>query len=249
MPGFHIHISASTVLGIGYGGLGFVAYGVPPSTAALSTVLCSVSGMLPDLDSGPGRPLHESVCFAAAAIPMMMADRFKHMGWDHESIILAGAVLYLLIRFGLGHLLKKCTVHRGIFHSLPVALIFAEIGFLVCTTGNLDMRYYKAGAIVLGFMSHLILDEIWSVDFKHAKLKSSFGTAIKLWAPCRWATAVAYTIMIITTLLTLNDPIWSTASVGEQELHTVASRVVGGFEQETARIQKSEQKPADPTLR
>ena len=102
MPGFKIHISASTTLGIVYGGIGFAVFDVPPPTAALATVLCSVSGMLPDLDSGPGRPLHESVCFAAAAIPMMMADRFKHLGWDHESMILAGAMIYLFIRFGLG---------------------------------------------------------------------------------------------------------------------------------------------------
>ena len=121
------------------------------------------------------------------------------------------------------------------------SLIFAELGFLVCTTGNLDMRYYKAGAIVMGFMSHLILDEIWSVDFRHMKLKSSFGTAVKFWAPCRWATAVAYSIVIVTTLLALNDPIWSTASVEERELHAVAQRVVGGFEQEATRIQKVEQ--------
>ena len=249
MPGFHIHISASTVLGVAYGGIGCALFDVPPTTAALSTVLCSVSGMLPDLDSGPGRPLHESVCFAAAAIPMMMADRFKQMGWDHESMILGGALIYLFIRFVLGEMLKKCTVHRGIFHSLPVALIFAEVGFLVCTTGTLDMRYYKAGAIVLGFMSHLILDEIWSVDFRHWKLKSSFGTAVKLWAPCHWATAVAYSLMIITTLMALNDPIWGTASLQEQELHAAAQRVVGDFQHEAARVDTTKQPNAEPVRR
>ena len=64
MPGFKIHISASTVLGIGYG-----AAAVHRSTTCRlrprrwPRLLCSVSGMLPDLDSGPGRPLHESVAF------------------------------------------------------------------------------------------------------------------------------------------------------------------------------------------
>ena len=58
-------------------------------------------------------------------------------------------------------------MHRGIFHSLPVALIFCEIAFLVCTAGDLNLRYFKAGAIAIGFMSHLILDEIWSIDFRH----------------------------------------------------------------------------------
>ena len=112
----------------------------------LAATLCSVAGMLPDLDSGPGRPLHESICFAAAALPMFMVDRFRHWGWTHESMILAAAAIYLGVRFGLGHVLKKWCVHRGIFHSFPMALIFTELAFLVCTTGDLKMRYFKAGA-------------------------------------------------------------------------------------------------------
>src|SRR5580698_10156698 len=151
MPGFKIHITASSILGVGYGAGALLFYDVPAPTAALATTLCSVSGMLPDLDSGPGRPMHESIAAAAAAIPMMLVDRMRAWGWTHESMILAGAGVYLFIRFGIGHMLKHWTVHRGIFHSFPVALIFTELGFLVCTTGDLKMRYFKAGAISIGF--------------------------------------------------------------------------------------------------
>ena len=69
MPGFKIHISASTTIGIAYGGGAFLLYHQPLETCLLATGLCSVSGMLPDLDSGPGRPLRESVTFAAAVVP------------------------------------------------------------------------------------------------------------------------------------------------------------------------------------
>src|SRR5204863_544002 len=110
-----VHMTASTALGLGYGAVGAMLYDIPLSTCALASTLCSVSGMLPDLDSGPGRPLHESIGFAAAAIPIAMADRFQHLGWTHESIILAGAAIYLFIRFVLYNLLKHWTVHRGIF--------------------------------------------------------------------------------------------------------------------------------------
>ena len=229
MPGFKIHITASTILGVGYGVGGALFYDVPLPTAALATTLCSVSGMLPDLDSGPGRPMHESICFAAAAVPMAMADRFRHMGWTHETIILLGAATYLFIRFVLYNMLKHMTVHRGIFHSFPVMFIFAQLAFLICSTGDLTMRYYKAGAIVVGFFSHLLLDEIWSIDFRHFRLKSSFGTAIKFWADSRWATCVAYLILAVTTLATLYDPIWATAGSEEQELHNVASRLIDSW--------------------
>src|SRR5579883_2681740 len=129
MPGFKVHITASTALGIGYGVGAALWYDVPWPTCALATTLCSVSGMLPDLDSGPGKPMHESICFAAAAVPMMLADRFRHLGWTHESIILCGAITYLFIRFVLYNLLKHLCVHRGIFHSFPVMFVFAEVAF------------------------------------------------------------------------------------------------------------------------
>ncbi|HEX3871590.1 MAG TPA: metal-dependent hydrolase [Pirellulales bacterium] len=229
MPGFKIHITASTSLGIAYGAGAAILYDVPLPTCALAATLCGVSGMLPDLDSGPGKPMHESVSFAAAALPMMMVDRFRHWGWTHESMILAGAAIYLFIRFVLYKGLKHWCVHRGIFHSIPVALIFIEIAFLVCTSGDITMRYYKAAAVAIGFMSHLILDEIWSIDFRHAKLKSSFGTAIKFWAPCRWSTALAYLIVLATTMMVLHDPVWINVSPGADELHEVASRLIDQF--------------------
>ena len=77
--------------------------------------------MLPDLDSGPGVPLRESVAFAAAVVPMLMIDRFDRWAWRPESIVLAGGLVYLFIRFGVGRLLRKSTVHRGMFHSVPGA--------------------------------------------------------------------------------------------------------------------------------
>ncbi|MBS0211023.1 MAG: metal-dependent hydrolase [Planctomycetes bacterium] len=228
MPGFKVHITASTILGVGYGAAGLL-YDVPASTCALATTLCSVSGMLPDLDSGPGKPMHESICFAAAAVPMAMADRFKHLGWTHESIILAGAAIYLFIRFVLYNMLKHLTVHRGIFHSFPVMFIFAEAAFLICSSGDLNLRYYKAGAIGVGFFSHLLLDEIWSIDFRHMRLKSSFGTAIKFWSDCRWANCVAYLLLIVSTLVVFYDPVWDNSGGQTEQLHEVATRLLEGW--------------------
>ena len=121
MAGFKTHITTSTILGIGDGTAAFTLYIVPLPTCLLATGLCGVSGMLPDLDSGPGLPLCECTTFAAAVVPMMLTHRFKHLGFAPETMILAGAAIYLAIRFGGGWLLRHCTVHRGMFHSLPAA--------------------------------------------------------------------------------------------------------------------------------
>ena len=108
-----------------------------PGPLALAAGLCGVAGMLPDIDSDSGRPLHESLAFAAAVVPMMLLHRLRHWEVPHELLILAGAGAYLLVRFGLGFLLKHCTVHRGMFHSLPAAAIFGEIAFLLAPSDDL----------------------------------------------------------------------------------------------------------------
>ncbi len=210
MAGFKTHIGTSTVLGIGYAAGAYGLYHLPPPTCVLAGGLCSVSGMLPDLDSGPGRPLRESMAFAAAVVPMAMVDRFKAMGMSLESIILAGGAMYLLIRFGMAALLRRYTVHRGMFHSLPAAAIAAETVFLVFGSEQLNLRYFVAGGALVGFMSHLILDEIWSIDFAGGRfrLKSSFGTAMKFWGNSMGPNLLTYALVAALTFSALEDPTW-----------------------------------------
>lgn len=210
MAGFKTHITTSSILGIGYGAAGVVFWDMPLPTAVLAGGLCGVSGMLPDLDSDSGVPLRESLALAAAVVPMFMLSRFQHLGWSHETIVLVGAAIYLLIRFGVGKLLKKYTVHRGMFHSIPAALIAGLLAFLICECQEIHLRFYKAGAVVAGFMSHLILDEIWSIDVRRGRfrLKSSFGTALKLYGQNFWANASTYLKLILLTYLAINDPHW-----------------------------------------
>lgn len=194
MAGFKTHITVSSVLGVGYGGAAYFMYGLPWQTCVLAGGLCSVSGMLPDIDSDSGTPLHESMSFAAAVVPMMALHHFQRAGMSHEMIILCAAGIYLLIRFGVTALLKRYTVHRGMFHSLPAALVFGEIAYLLASGDDVKLRLYKAGAVVVGYLSHLVLDEIYSVQLSHGRirLKSSFGTALKLFGRDGWANLSAY---------------------------------------------------------
>ena len=104
---------------------------MPWPTCALAGGLCGVAGMLPDLDSGPGVPLRESVAFAAAVVPMMLIHRFQALGMSQEMMILAGAGVYWRSASACAELLKRFTVHRGMFHSLPAAAIFGELAFLM----------------------------------------------------------------------------------------------------------------------
>lgn len=210
MAGFTTHVTTSTVLGIGYGAGAYYFYGVPLPTAGLAAALCSASGMLPDLDSDSGRPLREMITFTASVVPMLLIHRFEAWGMSHDAIAFAGIAVYCLVRFGMAAVLKRLTVHRGMFHSLPAALIAGELAFLLCESDTLEIRYFKAGAVLLGFMSHLILDEIWSVQFRWGmvRLKSSSGTAVKLWGDALGPNLATYALVGILTFLAVNDPIW-----------------------------------------
>jgi membrane-bound metal-dependent hydrolase YbcI (DUF457 family) len=218
MANFKTHITASSVLGVGYGAAAWWLYGTPVPTCLLAGGLCGVGGMLPDIDSDSGVPLRESLAFGAAVVPMMLTGRLLHAGWPHESIVLAGAATYLFIRFVVGWLLKKYTVHRGMFHSLPAAAICAELTFLLSAGEDEWVRYYKAIAVAVGYLSHLVLDELFSFQIKHGRfrLKSSFGTAIKVIGDNWWANASTYGKLAVATLLVMQDPSCTPNNLAEQ---------------------------------
>ncbi len=208
MADFKTHISTSTVLGIGYAGTGILA-GVPIDSAMIAGGLCGVSGMLPDLDSDSGVPLREAMAFAAAVVPMFLVSRFEQLGLSYESMVLAGGSIYLLIRFGVSEMLKRYTVHRGMFHSIPAAIIFAELGFLICGCHDIRLRFFNAGGVLLGVLSHLALDELYSIEWARGRLrlKKSAGTALKFWGKDLWGNISVYAKLLLLTAVVLSEPV------------------------------------------
>jgi hypothetical protein len=207
---FRAHATASTLLGAAYGGGAYALWHLPPSTCFLAGGLCTLSGLLPDVDSNSSRPLREGLAFAAAIVPMMLADRFQQLGMSAESIVMTGAVVYLFVRFVLGEFLRRFTVHRGMFHSLPAALIFGELAFLLVGGSDLRIRFFKAGAVLIGYLGHLALDELYSLHWHRGRLrlKSSFGTALKLFSHNWWGTGLTYANLALLSYVMIYEPGW-----------------------------------------
>lgn len=207
MADFKTHITASSILGVGYASVGYAIFDVPPAHALVAAALCSVAGMLPDLDSNSGIPQREMLSFVSVCIPMLMIDRFEQLHLNHEQMVFAAGVMYVLIRFGIGNLFKKFTKHRGMWHSIPAALVAGMATFMVCLTPDVQIRVYKAWAVVVGFISHLVLDEVYAVNWegKLPKAKKSFGTAMKFFGKDRLPNLLAYTNLILLAFLILGD--------------------------------------------
>ncbi len=197
MAGFRMHISVSTLCGAAYGTVAVKLLGHPPETAILAAGLTAIGGMLPDLDSDSGTPIREMFGLAASVVPLLLYKRMEAMGLTHEGILSSIVVIYMLVRYGLSALFKQITVHRGMFHSIPCMLIFGLAVYLAYDSPLHSTRILLGLGVMVGFLSHLVLDEIYSVDFNgiRVKLKSSAGSALKFFSPSFVATTVCYGIL------------------------------------------------------
>ena len=207
MADFKTHITTSTALGFAYGGIGYFAFHVPPAHCVIAGGLCSVAGMLPDLDSNSGIPQREMLSFVSVVVPMLMLPRFEAIGLTTEHMVFIAGVMYVLIRFGIGGLFKRYTKHRGMWHSVPAAVIAGLATFMVCLSSDVEIRLFKAWAVVLGFISHLVLDEIYAVNWegKLPTAKKSFGTALKFWGNDRWPNIATYAKLAILIAMIASD--------------------------------------------
>jgi len=206
MADFKSHITGSTLVGMGYGYWGVSTQGVSLETGLLAAGLCSVSGMLPDLDSDSGVPLRETSMFVAAIAPMLMIDRFRDLGLSHEALALAAMLVYLAIRFVAVEFFKRYTVHRGMWHSIPAAASAGILAYLVMPCPSESIRVYKSMAVVTGFIVHLVMDEIWSIDLRRGfRLKSSFGTALKFFGNNAWSNISVYGKLFLLIYLAWGD--------------------------------------------
>ena len=61
----------------------------------------------------------------------------------------------------------------------------------------------QAGAVVLGYLSHLLLDELYSIQWRRGRIgmKRSFGSALKLYGHSLWANLSAYAKLALLTFL------------------------------------------------
>jgi membrane-bound metal-dependent hydrolase YbcI (DUF457 family) len=207
MAGYREHISVSGLLGLCYGTGATFAFGFTPIQGALAGVLTWVAGMLPDLDSDTGKPIREVFGLLAAVAPFAMMGHLLRWGGNPEGAIFLAIVLYALIRYGASFVLAKASVHRGMFHSLPALLIAAEIAYLAYKSNVVNVKLLMAGGVALGFLSHLILDELYSVEWSgvRVRLNKSAGSALKFVGRNFLPNVLTYAMLMLLTYATLVD--------------------------------------------
>jgi membrane-bound metal-dependent hydrolase YbcI (DUF457 family) len=217
MASYRGHLAFSSSLGAALGGLAYWQLNFDWGTSALAAGLTAVGGMMPDLDSDSGVPVREMFGLASVFGPLLLLSRLLKSSLLPEEILVVLAVLYLAIRYGLSYLFKKVTVHRGMFHSIPGMLIAGLLIFLVYHNPQLAPRILLSAGIMIGFVSHLLLDELCSVDFRGLKpsLNQFAGSALKFRSQSKWATALTYVILVGLSFLVFQEVKSSAASLAD----------------------------------
>ncbi len=149
------------------------------SDILLLFILGALAGLLPDLDADKSRSLNSlfSIFALCAAIGLPLAIEFHSL----LSIWLSGLGVYLLIMYGLKPIFESYTIHRGASHSLLSVLMFAiiTVNIPLYLGKGLPFALLCGVMVVLGMLTHLILDECYAVDINNNELKASFGSALK----------------------------------------------------------------------
>ena len=232
MANFNTHISTSAVLGVGYGAIGHSVYGMPLTSSVLSAGLCTVAGILPDADADRGHTLREIMAFLAAVVPMFLVHRAMHQGLPHETLVLLAALTYLLIRFGVANIVRRFTIHRGMWHSIPAALIAGLVAFWLCACPERRVQIFKAAAVVTGYVWHLVLDEIYAVDTSGfgARAKRSFGTALKVFGKNPLPNLFVYGLLFLMAAVVVNAETHPTATTTPEPVVTEPVQPLGNHQ-------------------
>jgi len=207
MAGYREHISISGILGVGFGASAYYFFEFSPVQAILAGILTWIAGMFPDLDSESGKPVREIFGLLAAITPLAMMGHLLKWGRNPEEVMLLAVLVYAVIRYGCAWLLGKLSVHRGMFHSIPAMLIAAELAFLAYQSDILKVRLLMAVGVALGFLSHLLLDELYSVEWSgvRIRLNNYAGSAFKFFGDEFIPNIVTYALLGVLTYITLVD--------------------------------------------
>lgn len=201
MANFNTHLGVAAV---GSGMLATLCLQVGFVNAQEALLLASagvLGGILPDIDLHYSHP--SRILFSLLGIVVAFSWVFSA---ENQLPIIplwgAGLGIYLIVRFPMWAVFQKFTVHRGSIHSISVAVLF---GFI---TAALSFHFFNKPAFVswlialfvfLGFVLHLVLDELYSVDFMGHRLKRSFGTALKLFEYKERVSSAVIILSIIAT--------------------------------------------------
>jgi len=202
---FPTHIAVGTVVSGALATVTMAADLLAPENIVAVTLAGVLGSVLPDIDLKDSRPAR--AMFAGLAVFFSFAVLFSlERKYSIAEMLVLWIGTLILVRYGAMAIFFRFSYHRGIWHSL-LALVFCSF-ITACIYYKLLQRdaavaWLAAGFLAIGYLTHLILDELYSVDVMDTRIKASFGTALKLFDAKHWghttAMAVATALVFLLT--------------------------------------------------
>jgi len=205
MANFNMHLNSaavvSGVLAISLAG----AHMIDLKTSFYCFFAGIIGGILPDIDHNNSIPVR-IIQFVISNLSAFLIIYNYVTKLKILQIVALWIGIYIFFEI-VFFLFKKFTTHRGIIHSIPMGILFGFITILFLNNIlhlSLIKSYYIGLFVFIGYLTHLILDEIYSVDLAGNKIKKSFGTALKFFSKDKYINVAIYFSIIVLFLLLPN---------------------------------------------
>ncbi len=191
MANFNTHISLAAVASGMLATVSLKLGHIEEVQAVILTAIGTLGGILPDIDLKYSYPSRLIFSFLGILASFITVFAFENT-FSIIELWMSATIIFLIVRFPVWMIFHYNTTHRGAIHSIAAAVLFCLLTtvfshklFLSSETFSWLCGLY----ILLGYILHLILDELYSVDFIGNKLKRSFGSALKIVDLDQWITS------------------------------------------------------------
>ncbi len=182
MANFPTHIAVGTLVSGALATLTLAADAVSPENVLAVAIAGVVGSVLPDIDLKESRPSQAMFNGLGLFISFAMLFVFvAQLSIAEMWILWIGT--YISIRYVAYFIFHRMSYHRGIYHSVLAGVFFWFVTAIIYryVLQRHEGVAWLAGAFTfIGYLVHLTLDEIYSVDVMGARIKRSFGSALKL---------------------------------------------------------------------
>lgn len=183
MANFNTHFVVAGVASAVVSGTLLSMQVISPTQSVMAFAIGTFGGLLPDIDSNNSKAIGVGFTILSLLITILLVFLTSSSYSLVEMLVMSGIVFFTL-RIGVIDIFRKISKHRGMFHSIPVALIWGLL------TTILMYQFFVLNSLIswvygfmmsFGYIVHLVLDELYSVDLGNKRMKKSSGTAFKFY--------------------------------------------------------------------
>ncbi|WP_412727243.1 metal-dependent hydrolase [Arcobacter sp. 15-2] len=183
MASFAQHINTAVVVsGISIAPL-YSASFIDLNQALVLLFFGMIGGVLPDIDLENSKPIQIASGILSIFIPLL-AILTLLQSLSISKMLFIWFLSSLVLHFIIFKILLTNTIHRGVIHSIPMGIVFAQALIIFFHT---FLEYEELFSLLCGlflfggFIIHLLLDELISLNAFGMSFKKSLGSAFKFY--------------------------------------------------------------------